>query len=637
MGAPQRDQLAHEADQFMILLAPVMPGNFVVLVVGIVVPELGAVHLIAAQQHRDPVGQQQGGQEITLLPGTQGQDGRVVGGPLGAAVPGAVVPVSVPVTLAVGLVVLVVIGHQVPQGKAVMAGDEVDRGERAPAVLLVQITGPGQPDSEIAQRGVLAVPEIPDPVPVLAVPFGPQRREVPDLVAALAHVPRFGDELDLGHDRILLDQVEERRQPVHRVQLAGQHGRQVEPEPVHAHLGDPVPQRVHHQRQDLRMTCIEAIPAPAEVHVEPRVVLFQPVVRGIVDPPEAQRRPQMVALGGVVVHHVEDHLDPGRVQRFHHRLEFVYLPVPLSGGRIAVVRGEVADGAIAPVISETLTDREIVRHELVHRHQLDSGHTEALQVADDGRVSQPRIRALQLRRNLWMTPRQATDMDLVDDRVGVGDLRAPIVPPVEDRIDYHRSHHVRRAVQRAGPQRGETELVSEHGLVPADRAVHRLGVRIQEQLVRIAHLSLDRIPRPMDPIAIVLPRANTEHVAVPDEAINLGERDPRFVPGRIKQAEVHSHGDLREQGEVSAPFLPRSAQRKRRPWPDAHPPSRPEPDSPQPDMPHLTEPDATTAPETDPVHTSFRVLANSFPSEPDGVTPSNGAIRCHRAQFRRSV
>ena len=543
------------------------------------------------------MGQQQGGQEIALLPGPQGQDGRVLGGSLRAAVPGAVVPVPVPVALAVGLVVLVVIGDQVAQGKAVVAGDEVDRGERAPAVLLVKVTGPGQPDSEFAQRGVPPAPEIPDPVPVLAVPFGPQWREVADLVAALAHIPWFGDELDLGHDGILLDQVEERRQPVHRVQLTGQHGRQVEPEPVHVHLGDPVPQRVHHQRQDLRLARIQAVPAPAEVHVVPRVVFFQPVVRGIVDPPEAQGRPFVVSLGGVVVHHVEDHLDPGRVQRFHHCLELVYLTVPFSGGGIAVVGGEVADGVIAPVISEALADHGVLVHELVHGHQLDRSDTEALQVADDGRVGQPRIRALQLRRNLRMTPSQAADMDLVDDRVGVGDLRGPVVPPVEDGVDHYRSHRVRRAVHRAGPQRGEPELVSEHGRVPADRAAHRLGIRIQEQLVRVAHLALDRIPRPADPIAVVLPRANTEHVAVPDEAIDLGERDPRFVPGRIEQAEINPHGDLREEGKVSAPFLPRGAERIRRSRPDAHPASRPEPDSPQPDMSHLTEPGAATAPE----------------------------------------
>jgi hypothetical protein len=95
------------------------------------------------------------------------------------------------------------------------------------------------------------------------------------------------------------------------------------------------------------MTCIEAVPGAAEVHVVPRVVLPQPVIRGIVDPAEAQRRPRLGALGGVVVHHVEDHLDPGRMQRFHHRLEFADLPAIVTGGGIAVVRGEISDGAVA--------------------------------------------------------------------------------------------------------------------------------------------------------------------------------------------------------------------------------------------------------------------------------------------------
>ena len=33
--------------------------------------------------------------------------------------------------------------------------------------------------------------------------------------------------------------------------------------------------------------------------------------------------PMLVAFGGVVVDDVEDHLEPGGVQRLHHRLELV--------------------------------------------------------------------------------------------------------------------------------------------------------------------------------------------------------------------------------------------------------------------------------------------------------------------------
>jgi len=48
MGAPQRDQPGYEADQFVLPGGPVNPGNLVVLVVGIVVPKLGTVHLVPA-------------------------------------------------------------------------------------------------------------------------------------------------------------------------------------------------------------------------------------------------------------------------------------------------------------------------------------------------------------------------------------------------------------------------------------------------------------------------------------------------------------------------------------------------------------------------------------------------------------
>ena len=47
--------------------------------------------------------------------------------------------------------------------------------------------------------------------------------------------------------------------------------------------------------------------------------------RRVVDAAERQRRPQVVALGGVVVDHVEDDLDAGRVQRLDHRLELGHL------------------------------------------------------------------------------------------------------------------------------------------------------------------------------------------------------------------------------------------------------------------------------------------------------------------------
>src|SRR5690625_4667758 len=118
---------------------------------------------------------------------------------------------------------------------------EVDRGDRCATGVFIEIRGPGQPAGEVCESGGFAAPEVPDSVSVGTVPLGPHRREAPDLVAPGPQVPGFGDQLRLGDQRVLVDQVEECREPVHLVELAGQGGGQGGAEPVHEHGGDPVP------------------------------------------------------------------------------------------------------------------------------------------------------------------------------------------------------------------------------------------------------------------------------------------------------------------------------------------------------------------------------------------------------------
>ena len=77
-----------------------------------------------------------------------------------------------------------------------------------------------------------AAPEVPHRVAVHPVPLGPEDGEVADLVAALADVPRLGDQLHLGEDRILVDDVEEGREAVDVVELAGERRGEVEAEAV---------------------------------------------------------------------------------------------------------------------------------------------------------------------------------------------------------------------------------------------------------------------------------------------------------------------------------------------------------------------------------------------------------------------
>src|SRR5260221_22768 len=156
-------------------------------------------------------------QEVPHLPGPQLVDRGIIRRALRAAVPRPVVVAAVAPQVAVGLVVLAVVADQVPQREAVVAGDEVHRRDRPPRAGLVQVAGPGQPGRELGQRGGPAAPEVADRVAVLAVPLRPQRRELADLVAALAHVPGLGDQLDLGYHPCLLDPGAETPRPDHVV------------------------------------------------------------------------------------------------------------------------------------------------------------------------------------------------------------------------------------------------------------------------------------------------------------------------------------------------------------------------------------------------------------------------------------
>ena len=106
--------------------------------------------------------------------------------------------------------------------------------------------------------------------------------------------------------------------------------------------------------------------------------------------------PQVVSLAGVVVDDVEDHLDPGGVQRLDHRLELGDLPARSLLARVALLGREVAERAVAPVVAQRLVLDEPVVGELVHRQQLDRGHAQVGEVLDGRRVRQPGVGAAQL-------------------------------------------------------------------------------------------------------------------------------------------------------------------------------------------------------------------------------------------------
>src|SRR5664279_1756862 len=135
------------------------------------------------------------------------------------------------------------------------------------------------------------------------------------------------------------------------------------------------------------------LPVPRVVLVVALVVIDQPVVGGVVDPAERQGRAEVIAFRGVVVDDVEDDLDAGRVQRFHHRLEFLHLLPAVPERGVGVVRGEKSDRVAAPVVRQSLVPQCAVLNELMHRHQFHRGDAQPGEVVDHRRAAQ-RLRGM---------------------------------------------------------------------------------------------------------------------------------------------------------------------------------------------------------------------------------------------------
>ena len=429
---------------------------------------------------------------------------------------------------------------------------EVDAGRRGPAVGLVQVRRAGEPVAELGHGVVGAPPVVAHLVAVAAVPLRPQRGEVADLVAALAHVPGLGDELHLGDDGVLLDEVEEGRELVHVVQLARQRRGQVEAEAVDVQVLHPVAQRVHDQLEHVGVAHVQAVAGARVVDVPAQVGGVEPVVGGVVEAPQRQQRPPVVALAGVVVDDVQDDLDAGGVQHLDQLLELLDLLAPAAVGGVGVVGGEEADRVVAPVVAQAGRHQALVVQELVDRQQLDGGHPQSEEVVDHGRVPEARVGAPQLGRHVGVAHGQAPDVGLVHQRLVPRGPRVAVVAPVEVRVGHHHPGHVRGAVEGRRRAVGVVGVGPEHRRVPVHLTLDGLGVGVDQQLVRVAAVPLGRGPRPVHPVAVALPGLHPGHVAVVHEAGHLGQLDAALDAVVVEQAQLDGVGHLGEDREVGA-------------------------------------------------------------------------------------
>src|SRR5215472_12336447 len=180
----KRDEFSDKAAKTRVLVdqRPIEPGYFVVLTEAVIVPALGAAHLVSLQQHRHAGCQQRHSQEVLDLAVAQPLDLRVSRWSLDAAVPAEIVVRAVAVPLSVLLVVLAIVGNQIIEREAIVAGYEIDALLRFALLLLVDVGAPCQPEGQGTRRAIVAFEKGAHVIAKSPIPFLPT---VADKVADL--------------------------------------------------------------------------------------------------------------------------------------------------------------------------------------------------------------------------------------------------------------------------------------------------------------------------------------------------------------------------------------------------------------------------------------------------------------------
>ena len=94
-------------------------------------------------------------------------------------------------------------------------------------------------------------------------------------------------------------------------------------------------------------------------------------------------------------------------------------------------------------------------------------------------------------------------------------------------------------------------VVAVHRRIPLDVAVDRLGVRVDQQLRRVAPLAVGRIVGTVDPVSVPLTGLDAGDVRVPHVRVDLAQLDPFLGAGGVEQAQLDLRRDLGEAARNS--------------------------------------------------------------------------------------
>ena len=277
-------------------------------------------------------------------------------------------------------------------------------------------------------------------------------------------------------------------------------------------------------------------------------VRIKHVVGPVVDASKGDHRPALIPLGGVVEDHVQNHGNPGDMERLHQVLELRNLVRVMTGGGIAALGGVETDRAVAPVVAELVPSLRIdpfvlVFVEFEDRHQLDAIHPDRLKIGD---LLNDALIGAGVTDSRGRVPSESSYMHLVDDEILHGQLDRPIVTPVEILIRHSGTVRIDLVLRRPGQ--------------PGIAAAYLMGNRIEEDFCRIKAITHLGIVRPFHPEPIfqefVVEIVNDHRPDIPDLALvregNLGiglrltlseehQRAPSGMAGVNREVDTSRH------------------------------------------------------------------------------------------------
>ena len=343
-------------------------------------------------------------------------------------VPAVVVVIAIAVVLAISQVVLAVVADQIGQSEAVVGGQEGDRAAHRSRLASEQIRITRKPLAEGPDTTVVALPEAAQIIAEATVPArDPPGREVRHAVEPAA-VPGLAHHLEITQLRVGLHRFEQRwRLQGGQLFTAAEGDAQIKAEAVDAQLHGPAAQRFQNQVPHQGTVGGDAVAAATDIQIITAAVLV--VIEGITEAPPAEGGTGLAALGGVVVHHVEQHLQPGAVTGRHQLAHFVAALQRVGADQIARMGCHPAQGAVTPVVQTT--GGRILRIKGHHRQQFDRRDPQLLQSWQH--LDQAQQGAL----TVWTdtaagTVGKATDMQFINDTFmpamarpgGAGEIKA---------------------------------------------------------------------------------------------------------------------------------------------------------------------------------------------------------------------